>query len=189
MVLLVQNERAAGSAPETPTVLEHTHAQVTPASTSRLSEAYRPASAALSLRSFGRPAGPRGPHTAARPATALAASPSRLDKKTSPNKAASAGPAASAARRASAVITRQPVVPALDMRDLLQQENQGKPESKAAQMLSPSSPGSGTRQALQESPTRYAYIEAAVLAHTGPAFFKNDFQVTFPCRSAYRAAI
>ncbi|KAL3130872.1 hypothetical protein ABBQ38_000201 [Trebouxia sp. C0009 RCD-2024] len=146
-----QNERAAA---ETPTTLEHAHVQAASAGSPRLSQAYRPASAALSLRSFGRPAGARSPHPAARPATALAASPSRLDKKTSPNKAASAGPAATAARRASAVITRQPVVPALDMKGLLQQENQAKSDSQAAQMLSPSSPGSGARPALQESPTR-----------------------------------
>lgn len=82
--------------------------------------------------------------------------PQRLQShlQSSPNKAASASPAASPARKASAVITRRPGIPSLDLKDI-QQENQGKSASKAAQMLSPSSPGAGARQALQESPTKY----------------------------------
>ena len=150
----IQNERAAGGAPEPPITLEHIDAQAIEAGGSRLSATYRPASAALSLRSYGCPAGSRNPQPATRPATALAISPSRLEKKSSPNKAASASPAASSARKASAVITRRPGIPSLDLKDI-QQENQGKSASKAAQMLSPSSPGAGARQALQESPTKY----------------------------------
>ena len=165
----IQNERAAGSAPEPPMALEHTDAQAIAAGDSRLSEAYRPASAALSLRSYGRPAGSRSSQLAARPATALAISPSRMVKKSSSNKAASASPAAISARKASAVITRRSGVPSLDLKDL-QQENHTKAASKATQMLSPCSPGAGACQALQESPTRY--VEELLLSSIGVPVFR-----------------
>ena len=179
--LLLQTERAAGSTPETTAALEHADAQTASISSPRQSAAYRPASAALSLRSYGRPTGSRSSQTAARPATALAISPSRLEQKCSPNKAANAS---LSARKASAVITRQPGIPSLDLKDI-QQENQGKSASKATQMLSPSIPNAGARQALQESPTRY--VKGYLLSRIEALAF-CCVQGTLRCRSPNKAA-
>ena len=153
-MLHFQSQRVAGTDRVfTPSKDKHISGSTAAAKHAR--EGYRPVSAALSLRSFGRSAGPRSPSTTARPVTALPKSPSLPEnaKKVSPKKAASAGPAI---RKASAAITRgwQLAIPEVDEVHETQQENQIHGPDGTEPVGSTGRNESDVRLALQESPTR-----------------------------------
>jgi len=156
LIVYLQDQRAAGP-DRGVTPHEQSHISGSIAAAKQASEGYRPASAALSLRSFGRWGGPRSPSATARPVTALPKSPSQLEvpKKLSPKKAASAGPTLSPVRKASAAITlgRQFVA---SQQHGMQQENQALSLDSKGPQRSPEGIESGVRPALQESPTRSA---------------------------------
>ena len=153
LIVYLQDQRAAGS-DRGVTPHEQSHISGSIAAAKQASEGYRPASAALSLRSFGRWGGPRSPSATARPVTALSTWPSQLEvpKKLSPKKAASAGPTISPVRKASAAITsgRQLVASQHGM----QQENQVHSLDSKGPQRPQEGNDSGVRPALQESPTR-----------------------------------
>ena len=154
LIMYVQDQRAAES-DRGVTPHEQSHISGSIAAAKQAAEGYRPASAALSLRSFGRWGGPRSP--TARPVTALPKSPPQLEvpKKLSPKKAASAGPTISPVRKASAAITsgRQLVA---SQQHGMQQENQVHSLDSKGLQRPPEGIESGVRPALQESPTRSA---------------------------------
>jgi len=154
LVVYLQAQRAAG-ADRGVTPREQSHISGSVAAAKQASEGYRPTSAALSLRSFGRWGGPRSPSATARPVTALSTWPSQLEvpKKLSPKKAASAGPTISPVRKASAAITsgRQLVA---SQQHGMQQENQVHGLDSKGPQRPQEGNDSGVRPALQESPTR-----------------------------------
>ena len=154
LIVYLQDQRAAGP-DRGVTPHEQSHISGSIAAAKQASEGYRPASAALSLRSFGRWGGPRSPSATARPVTALPKSPSQLEvpKKLSPKKAASAGPTISPVRKASAAITsgRQLVA---SQQHGMQQENQVHGLDSKGPQRPQEGNDSGVRPALQESPTR-----------------------------------
>lgn len=152
----LQDQRAAGP-DRGVTPHEQSHISGSIAAAKQASEGYRPASAALSLRSFGRWGGPRSPSATARPVTALPKSPLQLEApiKLSPKKAARAGPTLSPVRKASAAITSGRQLAASQQHGM-QQENQAHSFDSKGPQRPPEGIESGVRPALQESPTRSA---------------------------------
>ena len=156
LIMYLQDQRAAGS-DRGATPREQSHVSGSTAAAKQASEGYRPTSAALSLRCFGRLGGPRSPSATARPVTALPKSPSQLEvhKKLSPKKAASAGPTISPVRKASAAITSGRQLAASQQHGM-QQENQVDSFDCKGPQRPPEGTASDVRPALQESPTRSA---------------------------------
>lgn len=118
----------------------------------------RPASAALSLRSFGRPATSRLLSAKTRPATK---SPRKIKanpgQSISPTKSASAAPDTDAARKASAVITKPwSATSGGTHAEVPQQENERmQSAAKPSSQVDASRTSAEPRQALQESPSTY----------------------------------